>query len=164
MRPIAKRNRATVEDLMSRQVHACRSEHALDEAARLMWEHDCGWVPVTDDAGQPLGVVTDRDVCMAAYTQGRDLKSILVGDVMTRGLVTCDPTTTPAEAEALMAEHQVRRLPVVADGRLVGVVSLNDLALASMGRPRRVTIKSIAETLARIGEHRRPVGAQSATG
>jgi CBS domain-containing protein len=94
-----------------------------------MWEGDCGGVPVVDASGRLSGMITDRDICMAAYTKGLALNSIRVADVMSRHVHTCAPDDTLERAISMMAEAEVRRLLVVAhDGKLRGIVSLADVA------------------------------------
>jgi CBS domain-containing protein len=146
-----------VEDIMTREVHSCTRSQPLGEPARIMWEHDCGCVPVleSDGSGRVVGMITDRDVCMAAYTKGRPLDQIGIEEVMSRRLVTCGPRDDVKEAEAAMQRAQVRRLPVVdADGRLLGLVALADLAGAAAGsqstRKGAVTKKDLATTLEAI--------------
>jgi CBS domain-containing protein len=118
-----------VEDLMSCPAETCTSEDSLNTAAQRMWEHNCGCIPVVDAAGKPVGVVTDRDICMAAYTQGKPLVSIPVRTAMSHAVFTCAPTDSVAAAERLMAAKQVHRLPVVdKEGRIIGVLSLHDVA------------------------------------
>jgi len=118
-----------VEELMTRDVATCRPGDALSHAAQLMWDRDCGCVPVVDDAGVPLAMITDRDVCMAALTQGRPLTQIPVSTAMSQRIVTCAPSDEVTTAESIMRSSQVRRLPVTdARGVLVGVLSLNDIA------------------------------------
>jgi CBS domain-containing protein len=146
-----------IEDIMTREVHCCTQREALGVPARIMWEHDCGCVPVLDDdgSGRVVGMITDRDLCMAAYTKGRLLDRIGVEEVMSRRLVTCGPRDDVKEAEAAMQRAQVRRLPVVdAEGRLLGLVALADLAGAASGGPRSrkgtVTKKEVVDTLGAI--------------
>lgn len=118
-----------IQDLMSTNVQSCRSYESLNAAAHKMWEADVGAVPVLDDKRRVVGMLTDRDICMAAYTQGRPLSEIVIAESMSRSLVTCSPDDTVAHAEELMREHAVRRLPVVdAQRHIVGIVSMNDLA------------------------------------
>jgi CBS domain-containing protein len=126
-----------IQDLMSTNVRSCRSYESLNAAAHTMWEADVGAVPVLDDKQRVVGMLTDRDICMAAYTQGRPLSEIVIAESMSRSLVTCSPDDTVAHAEELMREHAVRRLPVVdAQRHLVGIVSMNDLARV-VSRSRR---------------------------
>jgi len=76
------------EKIMTREVASCRPDDTLNDAARIMWERDCGFVPVTaeDSGGRVVGIVTDRDLCMAAYTRGQRLADIRVGEVMSTGV------------------------------------------------------------------------------
>lgn len=148
-----------IESIMSRDCASCGPDETLDRAAQIMWERDVGIVPVVDEQRRVLGVVTDRDLCMAAYTRGASLRDIRIGEVMTnRDLQTCEPGDDLQTAERRMREHQIRRILVVEHGRLVGILSLNDLALAANQRQRRgeagPSADEVAETLAAISEHR----------
>jgi CBS domain-containing protein len=125
-----------VGQLMSRPPITCGVDESLNSAARLMWEHDCGAIPVVDGDGKVVGIVTDRDVCMAAYTTGEKLHAIPVTTAMAKQVFCCRPDDALAAAEAVMSEQQIRRLPVVdAENRPLGMLSLNDLA-QDAGRPR----------------------------
>jgi CBS domain-containing protein len=118
-----------VKDLMTPLPSVCTLQDTTNEAARIMWERDCGAVPVVDGQGRVVGMITDRDICIAAYFQGEPLSQIRVADVMSRELSTVRPEDDVTRAEHVMREHQVRRLPVVADGQLlVGILSVGDLA------------------------------------
>ena len=117
-----------VEQIMSRNPRSCGPNSSLDVPARTMWESDCGFVPVIDHDKRCVGVITDRDICMAALTQGRPISEIPVETAMSRQVAACHPNDDVAACERLMSEKQVRRLPVLdQQGKLVGVVSLNDL-------------------------------------
>jgi CBS domain-containing protein len=118
-----------VREVMTNDVQTCRSVDSVHRAAQIMWEHDCGCVPVVEDDGAIVAVITDRDICMAAYTQGRSLLDVAVGSAASRNLVTVRDNDSLQQAAQLMHDAQVRRLPVIgADGRLVGILSLGDLA------------------------------------
>jgi CBS domain-containing protein len=120
-----------VEELMTKSLQTCRADDTLSQAARIMWEADCGAVPVvsSDGEGRVVGIVTDRDVCMAGYTRGVPLAQLRVREAMAEDLRCCKASDTLAEAEAAMRAAQVRRLPVVDEsGHLVGLLSLADLA------------------------------------
>ncbi len=118
-----------VEQIMSRNVRVCRRQDSLNEAAQIMWEHPCGAVPVVDEQSRPVGFLTDRDICMAAYTQGKPLAELNVDVAMARNVVTCAAEDDLRSAAGLMRQHSRRRLPVVnGEGRLVGLLSLDDLA------------------------------------
>ena len=117
-----------VKELMVRDVRTCFAEDDLNRAAQIMWESDCGTVPVVDAAGIVKGMITDRDVCMAAYTKGRTLGGIHVRSAMARDVVACSPEDTLESALSVMKKSRVRRLPVTErNGKLVGIVSISDL-------------------------------------
>ena len=117
------------EDLMTGCVWTCRPMDSVNRAAQLMWEHGCGAIPIIDEVGIPIAIVTDRDVCMAAYTQGKPLSEIPIATAMSKTLFFCRMGDSIATVEALMRDHRVRRLPVIDPyHRLVGIVSLDDLA------------------------------------
>lgn len=118
--------------LMSQPVTSCYVSDNLEQAARLMWEGDCGAVPVLDCSGRTVAMLTDRDICMAAYTQGKPLSEIEVSTAMSKSLQSCSQDDSLEDAERLMMQHQIRRLPVLdREGQLLGILSLNDLARAA---------------------------------
>jgi CBS domain-containing protein len=123
-----------------------------------MWQSDVGCVVVTDHHRKPIGMVTDRDVAMGAYTQGALLRDIRVETVMARKLWACSVNTSLKEVEDKMRQAQVRRLPVIGfDGELVGIVTLGDIARSARSNPLRMTeIPGLASTLASITERRWP--------
>ena len=100
-----------VADSMTREVRACTVHDSLNAAARVMWEHDCGCVPVVDGQGRLVGIVTDRDICMAAYTQGVPLEAIAVERVMAARVISCSRTDDLETAHRLMRKHEIHRLP-----------------------------------------------------
>ena len=156
-----------VDDLMTTGVLTCSPDDDLATAARKMWDGDCGALPVVDAQGHCLGMITDRDICMAALMDGRALGQIAVSSAMSRDVVACRSGDDVESAAQRMQGAQVRRLPVVdGDGQLAGILSLNDLALQAARRRagvRRVTNDEVAATLAAVGEHRdRPPIARTA--
>ncbi len=149
-----------VEQLMTKQIASCTPDWSLNEAARLMWENDCGCIPVTsgDEMNRVLGMVTDRDICMTAYFCGASLRELHVQEAMSKDPICCLPSTTHEEAEAMMRDAQVRRIPVVDDaGGLLGILSLADLVQAQRKSGRQVTKSQISDLLAAICERTRPV-------
>jgi CBS domain-containing protein len=135
-----------VQDLMTTEVGACRAFDGADRGAQIMWERDCGSVPVLDQEGAVVAMLTDRDLCMAAMTQGRALSEIRVSSAMSKSLWSCRPDDDLSQAEAVMRARKVRRLPVVdAEGKLLGILSLSDLARASMEPKRSKTQKKPVE-------------------
>jgi len=117
-----------VKELMTREVECCTPDTNLSTAAMMMWRCDCGVVPVKDGDGRVLGMITDRDICMAVATQHRLADDILVKEVMSGKVYTVRAGDDIEVAEERMRSERVRRLPVVnADGRLAGVLSISDL-------------------------------------
>jgi CBS domain-containing protein len=117
-----------VDERMTKNVKCCSAGDSLAEAARLLWEHDCGCAPVVDGNGRLQGILTDRDICMAAYTTGRGLHELHVADIMARNIATARPQESLQQAEMIMRARGVRRLPVVNEQhRVVGMLSCNDL-------------------------------------
>lgn len=150
-----------VEQLMTKSVSACAPDDTANEAARIMWERDCGFVPIVEGDGthRVVGVVTDRDACMAAHTRGLPLWQIRLGDIMSTPITSCRPGEDVHEAEQRMRLAQVYRLPVVDDaGQLLGVISLADIAREAAreagSKRREVTSVEIGETLAAIRKPR----------
>jgi CBS domain-containing protein len=146
-----------VEKLMSRPVCSCSPTSTLHEAARAMWDKDCGFLPVVDEQNRVLGVVTDRDICMGALTQGVPLTAAVVSSVMCKELRSVSAQDDIARAERLMRQYRVRRLPVLGPFKqIVGVISLADLARYSQANlfRRAKNGLTIAKTLATVSEPR----------
>jgi CBS domain-containing protein len=144
-----------IREVMSHPVHSVRADASLNAAAAVMWDCDCGVVPVVDHDGRLAGVVTDRDICMAAYTKGRPIAEIPVEEVMAREVLACHVNDSVATAEELMREGQVRRIPVIDnDGRLAGIVSMSDLAQLADSTPRGRVDREVLETLAAVSKPR----------
>ncbi len=117
-----------VEQVMTKSVRTCMPEDSLAHAAQVMWDADCGCLPVCDGAGRVVGMITDRDICMSALFQGRALHELRVSGAMAKEVRTCAPADSFTNAERIMREQRIRRLPVIRDGILLGIVSLADLA------------------------------------
>jgi len=129
-----------VERMMRHNVRACSPWDSLNDAARIMWDDACGCVPVVDASHRPVGFLTDRDICMAAYTQGRPLGGIRVESAMAKKVVSCGIHDDIEHAVQMMRGTYVRRLPVVdAQGVLVGLLSLDDIACESKRSLRGAT-------------------------
>ena len=150
-----------VEQIMTKRVDTCTPGDTLNEAARIMWEHDCGIVPIVEDGPtrRVAGVVTDRDACMAAYTRGQPLAQIRVGDVMCTDVTSCHAGEDVHEAEERMRRAQVHRLPVVDNAnQLLGIISLADIARETArevgSRRQEVTAMELGETLTAIRKPR----------
>jgi CBS domain-containing protein len=133
-----------VRDVMSRSVRATSPSQSLTEAAALMRSEDVGSVPVVDD-GRLIGIVTDRDIVVRAVAERRDPQSITVAEIASRELVTVEPEQDLDEALRLMATHQVRRLPVVEDGRLVGMLAQADVAIEAKDKKVGELVEEISK-------------------
>lgn len=129
----------SITKLMTSPVECCTPGTDLAAAAMMMWRADCGIVPVVEpESRRVVGVITDRDICMAAGTRHQAICSIPVEEIMRRDIVTCRPSDSPRTALAQMAERRVRRAPVVDDeGRLVGMLSMADLIRAAQSAEGR---------------------------
>jgi len=144
-----------VEQVMKQAVQACHAHDSLERAAQLMWDHDCGCVPVVDNAEHVVGMITDRDVCMASYTKGGTLRELRVEDAMSKKVCVCREGDRVENAERMMSANQIHRLPIVdADGHLVGILSLNDLAQEAgregAKKKAEVTFSDVGQTLGSI--------------
>ena len=155
----------TIEPIMSRHVHRCRPDDTLNYAALQLWERDCGSLPVcagNGDEAEVIGMLTDRDICMAALFQGKPLHELKVADAMSRDIRVAKADDRLEDVELLMRERRIRRVPVTDEaGRLVGIVSLADFARAARGRAasRRedvISERDVGHTLAAICEPGRP--------
>jgi CBS domain-containing protein len=136
-----------VKDVCARDVKACGPEESLVQAAAAMWSFDCGILPVIDDDRRLLGVVTDRDICMAAATRDQRASRLLVREVLTVDPVVCGPHEDLSAVLARMAGAQLRRLPVVdVDGTLLGKLSICDVLRREDLAPEALrTLRAIAE-------------------
>lgn len=144
-----------VEKLMTKQVTTCGADDTLDRAARLMWDHDCGCLPVCDGVNRVLSMITDRDICMSALFQGKPLRELRVSDAMAKKVRVCRAGDSLVDAERTMREAQIRRLPVVDEqGALAGMITLADLAREAereqTAPTQEVTGDEIGVTLASI--------------
>ncbi len=116
-----------VEELMTRDVATVTPESPLAQAATLMRQEDCGSLPVIRD-GRLVGIVTDRDIVVRGIAAGKDPKQDAVSAVMSADPVTIPPDADVGDAERLMADRQIRRLPVARDGRLEGILVIGQIA------------------------------------
>lgn len=154
-----------VADVMSRPAYLCSPTETLARAAQIMWDRDVGVVPVVDREGRAIAMITDRDICMAAYTQERALSEICVQQAMSKVIYTCHPEDKLTTAERTMRVHQVRRLPVVDDaGRLLGVLAISDICRARAQSPLSGLTSDLLATLAAIGKPRTSQPAAPAAG
>lgn len=141
-----------VKDVMTSQPLTCTSDTTVAEAGQLMWDGDCGVLPVLRE-GVLEGVITDRDMFIALATRNVPAMDLTVGQIATQNVVTCSPDDDVHQALTSMKSHRVRRLPVVArDGAVLGVVSMNDLLLAS-SPGTSLNDEQVIRTLQSISQH-----------
>jgi CBS domain-containing protein len=131
-----------VRDIMSVDAICCTPDTSLAEVAQMMVTQDCGEIPVCDEAGKPVGVVTDRDIVCRIVAKRKNPLSLRASDCMSSPVVTVTPDASVDECAELMENHQVRRLPVVGgDGTCCGIVAQADLATKG---PRETSCEMVA--------------------
>ena len=148
-----------VRRIMTSNVAACGPNTDLSAAASLMWQYDCGVIPVIDGNKKVVGVITDRDICMAAAMSNRPASQIAVSEVISGEVFACAPEDDVSEALATMQRRQVLRLPVVdQNGTLQGILSMNDIVLRSQeGRKSAgdgISYAEVVNTRKVIGQRR----------
>jgi CBS domain-containing protein len=134
-----------IKDLMTVKPRTVKAGDSVVEAAKLMKGEDAGVAPIVD-GDRLVGVVTDRDIAIRVVAEGRDPQSTKVEDIASQNLVTIDPQQSLDEALRLMAQHQLRRLPVVEeDGKLVGIVAQADVARHADAQRTGEVVEEISE-------------------
>ncbi|QSX05638.1 CBS domain-containing protein [Sedimentibacter sp. zth1] len=116
-----------VRDIMTRDVSYVTVKSNITEAADIMKSLDVGIVPVCDENKNPVGVITDRDIVLRSVAETNNATQH-IGNIMSKNIVSTSPDTNAHEAATLMAQNQIRRLPVVENNKIVGILSLGDLA------------------------------------
>ena len=147
-----------IRDIMTTSPETCGRTTNLAAAVERLWSADCGVLPVVDRDGSLVGIITDRDICIALGTRNRPASGILVDNVMTSDVETCRDDEDVAVALGRMQERRVRRLPVLDDrGTLVGVLSLNDIILATGSGAKAIKPAAVLQTFKAICAHDLPV-------
>ena len=143
-----------VRDLMTTSAVSCRSETNLAAVGALMWEHDCGFIPVVDDKETVTGVITDRDMCIALSTRDRQPSQITAGEVTNAPAFVCSLDDDVQSALQTMSKGRFHRLPVTnTDGCLVGVLSIDDLFLRAekaTGKTPEISYDEVVKTFQAI--------------
>ena len=152
-----------VKKLMTAEVEFCHLEDDLTKAVEIMWRRDCGVVPVIDGEMRVVGMITDRDISIAAGSRNQKASEIKIGEVITNeNLIACSADETAEEALRKMRRKQIKRLPVVSqNGALIGILSITDIllkdkklkkkvfsALKAIAKPRRIILNEIPEEVA----------------
>ncbi|MGF2734561.1 CBS domain-containing protein [Marinobacter sp. DUT-1] len=150
-----------VNEVMVTEVASCSPHTSLQDIAMMMWNNDCGAIPLVDEQEHPLGIITDRDIAMGAALQSKPLWDIHAEDISShRELYCCEPEEDIAKALQLMEAHEVRRLPVVNQyNQLCGMVSMGDIVsftgaetVAKTG-DKKISSKETMELLRHISAH-----------
>ena len=145
-----------VREIMTIEVATAQPDSTLEEVASMMKAEDAGAIPVLDE-DELVGIITDRDIVVRCIAEGRDATETNVEDILTEDLTTIEPDADVEEAARLMSERQIRRLPVVEDGMLVGVVSLGDIAIKEMDeQPASAALEGVSRGVKQ--ERGRPAG------
>jgi CBS domain-containing protein len=144
-----------VREIAARDAKSLSPDADLASAAKIMWDCDCGAVPVVNEDRRVVGMVTDRDICIAAATRAAVPSSIPVRDVMSREVASCKADDDVRNALKTMKERRIRRLPVLdSDGRLAGMLSINDLVMRTDTRAgAAVPGELFLDTLKAISAH-----------
>jgi CBS domain-containing protein len=132
-----------VEETMNKDVKTIRPDATVKEAVRIMNDYRIGSLVIVGGGGEVLGIVTERDILADVVAEGKDSGTARVSDIMTKKIVTVDPHQSLEEAADLMVKHNVKKLPVVEAGRLVGIITASDLI-----KYERALIERIAHLLA----------------
>ena len=144
-----------VKDLMTSEVTSCDLNASLADAAKAMWDHDCGVLPVLKDGKELVGVITDRDICMASAMRDSNPSQISVEESITGEVFSTTSDTDLQKALDTMGQHQVHRLPVVdSQGQLIGILSMNNVIQCFDRKGMDLTPKKIVEAFKSIGTQR----------
>lgn len=147
-----------VRDLMQCSPKSCQPNTNLAEVIGLLWSCGCGALPVVDSAGRVVGIITDRDICVALGTRDRRPSELVAGQVMSRNVATCLTGDDIHTALKTMRSRRIRRLPVLGEhGRLEGVLCMSDLTLAARhddGSKPALSYEDVMSTLKGIYWHR----------
>ncbi len=135
-----------VRHAMSTELKTAKPDMTAADAAGLMRNFDTGVVPVVEDDGTLVGLVTDRDLVVRVVADREDPSQVRLGDIATKSVVSATPDMNISDARDLMAQHQIRRLPVMKDDRIVGIVSLGDVALADASK------RAVGDVLEEVSE------------
>jgi CBS domain-containing protein len=155
------------KDVMTPNVQTCMPETSLATAAMMMWEGDCGVLPVVNVSDKVVGMITDRDICMGAATKHRDPSTIAVSEVISGDTYSCKADDDVRAALTTMKEKRVRRLPVIdEEGNLKGILSMNDVVLRARenGKKLDLSYADVIKTFQGLCAHRVPQTASAVAG
>jgi CBS-domain-containing membrane protein len=146
-----------VKEVMTPEAKAIWITESLADAAKEMWENDCGVLPIINDGRKVVGMITDRDICMASAMRDRNPSAISVEEVMNATVYAAESEEDIEQALQTMREHRVRRLPVLnLEGELEGILSMNDIVLKAKqrdGKKPQIDYADVVKTYQAICEH-----------
>ena len=144
-----------VKQLMTANVSSCRQDNNLAEIAEIMWNNRCGALPILDSSGRVMGIITDRDICIALGTRNIKASDVLARDVSPPGFFSCRPDDDARVALRTMATEEVGRLLVVDEAcQLVGIISIDDIIFRAGGGRSGLSDREIIDALAAMREDR----------
>lgn len=144
-----------VREIMTGDADACEATATLADAAAIMWQRDCGVVPIVGAEKKVIGMITDRDICMSVWMQNRQASSIKIGEIMSGKIVVCRADDEAESVLKKMKKRQLRRLPVVDENNvLLGVVSLSDFLRSAGKGKNKIAPKKLLIALREISSHR----------
>jgi len=144
-----------VKDLMTKNVTSCHPENNLAELAEVMWNQRCGALPILDDSGRVMGIITDRDICIALGTRNLRASEVLAREVSLPGCASCGPENDVRDALGTIGGHEVGRLPVVDEGgHLVGILSVDDIVYRAGAGRSDLSDREIIDALKALREER----------
>jgi CBS domain-containing protein len=154
-----------VNEVMNPDPKAIWITESLADAAKSMWENDCGILPIIKDGRKVVGMITDRDICMGTAIRDVNPSRISVEEVMTGKVFSATPEDDLEQALQTMKEHRIRRLPIVnADGELAGILSMNDIVLKAKEKGKeQINYADVVDTYRAICEHPLPMKSAAAT-
>jgi len=136
----------TVKDIMTKDIKVCTPHDSVTAVAKIMREFECGSVPVCEN-NKVVGIITDRDIVINVVADGKDTNSVHCHDCMTSDVVTCSSDTDIHECARIMSQHQIRRIPVVENENIIGIIAIGDLA------KENIYINEAGQALSDISEH-----------
>ena len=156
-----------IRELMTTDVETATLQENLRDVAQKMKDEDAGAIPVVDEDNKLVGILTDRDIVVRCIAEGKDPEETTVEDVLTENLETIEPDSEAEEAAQIMAQRQIRRLPVVEEEELIGIVSIGDIAIKEDGRRAGRALQQVSRGVkndSRDGDSRRSGRSTSARG
>jgi CBS domain-containing protein len=145
-----------VHDIMTRDPKTAQLDSTLEEIAALMKDEDVGAIPIVDDDDELVGIVTDRDIVVRCVAEGKEASDTTVEDILSEDLTTVEPDADVQQAARLMADKQIRRLPVVRDRELLGMISIGDISVKQDDETAGETLQQISKGVREEGRGKKP--------